>query len=411
MTATPVTLPIVRHEGDLLARECETGQECDDKQWRFLRTECGESPVESARKLLDAQSPLDGEAVTVAGGPVECEGVGPPGDGQTVRLVSVLFDCEGPNSLDSTPFDWVAPFEFYQACEQSEWRAYDSVRPTVAGIESDREHGSATLSIRALEVLRDEATLLADDSGSFGTVDEIVAELVSARPSMAVVANRVYRAIAAADSATPDDVATAAHEAIGRAATADREAAARASEFLSGARVATLSRSGTVLSAIETASPEAVLVAESRPGGEGRAVAETVSGTVETTMTTDAAFPGQLEAWDADVLLIGADSILGNGRVVNKVGTFGATVTASALDIEVVVVAATAKIRPGTTYDSDHRTPGAFGVEDAPFDIANPTFEATPLESVDSVVTEQGVLDDEAILRIAAEHSELRQDR
>jgi methylthioribose-1-phosphate isomerase len=73
------------------------------------------------------------------------------------------------------------------------------------------------------------------------------------------------------------------------------------------------------------------------------------------TLTTDAGFAHALDTWDADVLLVGADTVLADGRVVNKVGTRAAAITSSFEGIEVLVTAAVDKLSPDGEIDLEPR--------------------------------------------------------
>jgi translation initiation factor 2B subunit (eIF-2B alpha/beta/delta family) len=200
------------------------------------------------------------------------------------------------------------------------WAAYERVAPTVETVRGDAEHGSASVSVRALEVLRDRAAAVAagvagpgagdgqstagddrstadsDGEDGWSAVAETARALRDARPSMAAVANRVNRALADADR-TPAAVRDRAIEAVAAALRADEAAATNAADRLASDdvdSVATLSRSGTVLAALREARP-AVLVGESRPAREGVAVAETLAADgLDVTLTTDAALPALL---------------------------------------------------------------------------------------------------------------------
>jgi translation initiation factor 2B subunit (eIF-2B alpha/beta/delta family) len=225
---------------------------------------------------------------------------------------------------------------------------------------------------------------------------------------MTVLPNRLARAVVSAESGDPREVAQSAQDGISRASSADDTAAKNASDRLDGMRVATLSRSGTVSRAVHSGNPAAVLVAQSVPGGEGVGVATEFDSVTEAAVTSDAAFPGQLRDWGADVLLVGADSVLSDGRVVNKVGTYPAVVAADRLDVEAVVVTATDKISPGASFDAEHQPGHSLGIEAPSVEVVNPRFEVTPLSYVDAVVTENGTLTTEQIQTIASEHAARR---
>ncbi|MFC6614553.1 NUDIX domain-containing protein [Halopenitus salinus] len=341
-------------------------------------------------------------------------------------------------NYETTAHEWVQPTAILDRETVPDlWRSYDRVRPTVETVRDDREHGSAALSVRALEVLRDEAAI-ADDRGSGdGTANDGAGDsqnwtdliataraLRDARPAMPVVANRVNRVMAdASERRTPASLLRAAIEGIDRALDADERAAARAATRLPD-RVATLSRSGTVLSAISRSDPKFVLLPESRPGREGVTAVERIAVEIETdeteideteidetdagvTLTTDAAFGETFADRDVEALVVGADAILADGRVVNKVGTRGATAIAAAEGADRYVVAAADKVRPadsGAEFDREERDPTTVYDGDADLEVVNPTFGATPTERFDAVITEDGTLDAAGVREVAAAH-------
>ncbi|MFU1779828.1 NUDIX domain-containing protein [Haloarcula japonica] len=321
------------------------------------------------------------------------------------RVHPFLFDCDArtvTTNAETTETAWVHPPEILtRETVPRLWTSWDRVRPRVETVREDRTHGSAWLSLRALEVLRDEAAL-ADagrsdgleaaerDSDGWDALAAVAAELREARPSMVVVANRINRAMAAVTDESPAAVERAATETLNHAVTADRIAAAVAAEHV-GDRLATLSRSETVRAVVDAAAPEAVLVAESRPGGEGIGVAEMLADSAAVTLTTDAAFGHELDVWNADTLVVGADRVLPDGRVVNKAGTRAAALSAAAADVDCYAVCATDKIAPHSEWEREERDPREVYDGDADLAVENPTFDLTPASAV-TVVTEHGVL-------------------
>ncbi|GGN98867.1 NUDIX domain-containing protein [Haloarcula pellucida] len=332
-----------------------------------------------------------------------------------------LFDCDSravETNEETTETAWVHPPEILRRETVPRlWTAYDRVRPRVATVRDDRTRGSAWLSVRALEALRDEAALATEgrtdelesadrDGDDWTALASLARGLRDARPSMAVLANRVNRVmLAASDERTPEAVETATRRAIGQAVDADREAAELAARALPD-RVATLSRSGTVETAIRMADPEAVLVAESRPGGEGVGVAESLADATAVTLTTDAALAFELDDWDADAVLVGADRVLPDGRVVNKAGTRGAALAATEAGAECLIVASSDKVAATADYDLEHRDAAEVYDGDADLAVVNPTFDVTPADAVTAVVTEQGRLNTAEVEAVAAAHRE-----
>lgn len=413
MDETDVVTVFLRHESDvlLLCRSEAVGSYAG--RWGGVAGRAEGEPDRAARDEIAEETGLDpdGDVTFVRAGaafPVEDAAL------DTRWIVHpFLFDAQTreirPNEETET-IEWVPPTEILRRETVPElWTSYDRVRPRVDTVRTDREHGSAYLSIRALEVLRDEAALAVEDrrTADWETWRDLARRVVEARPSMPVVTNRVDRAMS---GATGEQRARALEEAastgIERALRADAEAASIAADQLRGARIATLSRSGTVIATLVEAHPTAVLVAESRPGGEGATAAEALASTTDAaiTLTTDAAFTDLLADWDA--LVVGADAIVADGRLVNKVGTRGAAITAAHDGLDVTVVAASEKITPRRDVDPDEQSGETLGAATS-VETANPLFGETPLDIVDRIVTERGILDADEVTRVAAEHQEL----
>jgi translation initiation factor 2B subunit (eIF-2B alpha/beta/delta family) len=152
-------------------------------------------------------------------------------------------------------------------------------------------------------------------------------------------------------------------------------------------------------------------------------LAETLDAAV--TLTTDAAFPHQLVAWGADTLLVGADAVLPDGRVVNTVGTRGAALSAAREGVDVVVATSVDKVRrdggggagedPDADTDLEPRAHGAVynggsgdrgegGDGDSDPGVVNPTFDVTPADAV-TVVGEDGPVDPIAAATVHHRHA------
>ncbi len=96
------------------------------------------------------------------------------------------------------------------------------------------------------------------------------------------------------------------------------------SKLFDGVKIVTISNSGTLVKLFEYAKKDfekiKIYVSESRPVFEGRIMAERLSLIgVDVTLITEAMLPSFVEK--SDFGLIGADKILANGNVVNKIGS------------------------------------------------------------------------------------------
>ncbi|QRV13409.1 NUDIX domain-containing protein [Haloterrigena salifodinae] len=455
--ATHVVTAFLCNRSDVLLLRRSDAVGTYQGQWGGVSGFAEGQPDEQVSVEIREETGLESDAVSLvrSGRPVEFE------DADLEREWVVhpyLFDCETREielSEEHDAFEWAAPtamldleswpddedgLEATAGDEIGEtvpelWTAYERVAPTVRSIAADDEHGAASLSIRALEVLRDRAGLLVaerettssprdDERGTraFGTdpeeewdeLAELAGRLLEARPSMAVLRNRVNRTMAdAADVADGDETAVGAPHVlesalsnVDRALTADEDAAANAGERIDGA-VTTLSRSGTVLEALRGGDPSRVFVAESRPAREGIDVAEELATSDDidcpVAVHTDAAAAHVLSSEGVDRVVVGADTVLPDGAVVNKTGTRGLAIAAAREDVPVAVVAATDKVstREGVNLESGDRSAVYDG--EAAVDVVNPTFDVTPADCVDEIVTERGALETDAIGEVVEE--------
>lgn len=337
------------------------------------------------------------------------------------RVHPFLFDTDTRSiktNWETEEAEWVSPTTLLRRETVPDlWTSYRRVAPSIIGITDDTTHGSAHLSIRALEVLRDRAGMLATSDAS--TIEDARARLVDtayrlleARPSMAALANRIHRVMhASRPELPPETIEINAHEAIQEALSADAEAAEAAAGHVSGAHVLTLSRSGTVLGALRRADPSStVTVAVSKPGGEGREVAEDlVNAGFDVTLIPDTAIVRRLDEAPIDAVLVGADTVLPSGAVVNKVGTYGTALAALRANVPVYATCAVDKI--SVDDDASDESAPSRTVYDGPKDLSvwAPRFDTTPAELVTGgLLTERGALTTDEVGAVAEELSGLR---
>ncbi|QSX00428.1 NUDIX domain-containing protein [Haloterrigena alkaliphila] len=444
-----VVTALLRHRGDVLLLRRGDAVGTYRGQWGGVSGFAEGQPDEQVRAEIREETGLEPDediSIVRSGRPVEFED---PDLGRDWVVHSYLFDADSREielSEEHDEYEWVSPtamldlesgldaVDALEAEAEAEigetvpelWTAYERVAPTVRSIAADDEHGAAYLSIRALEVLRDRAGVIVAERADFGAAPadewdelaELARRLLEARPSMAVLRNRVNRTMAeATDSVADGDPAAGAPAVLEsalsnleRALGADADAAATAGERIDGA-VATLSRSGTVLEALRGGDPSRVFVAESRPAREGIDVAEEFAADdavdCPVAVHTDAAAAHVLSSEDVDRVVVGADTVLPDGSVVNKTGTRALVLAATREGVPVTVVAATDKIstREEVNLESGDRS----AVYDGPasLDVVNPTFDVTPADCVDELVTERGALESADVSDVVEELREL----
>lgn len=422
VSTTPVVTVFLRHRGDVLLLRRSEDVGSYPGQWGAVAGHVeNDNPRASALDEIEEETGLAERDVTlVREGPSFA--VTDEERGTRWQVHPFLFDIatrEVDTNWETAEVDWAAPTVLLRRDTVPDlWTSYRRVAPSIVEITNDTSHGSAYLSLRALEVLRDRAGLLAttdasDIEDARARLVETAQRLLDARPSMAALTNRLHRVMHASH---PEPTAAAieenAHAAIGRALDADAETARRAAEQIAGDRVLTLSRSGTVFDALRRADPApTVLVAASQPGGEGVGVAEGLADAgLDVTLLPDAAVATTLANDAVDAVLVGADTVSPSGAIVNKVGTRSAALAAHREEIPVYAAGAVDKIAVeeprSSTEEADPRT-----VYDgpAPIEVAAPRFDTTPPDLVTGgIITERGTHAPDDIAVLAEELKQLR---
>lgn len=409
METREVVTVFLRNGGEILLLRRSDDVGSYPRRWGAVAGHAEGDPAAAAYQEIREETGLDSDEVTQSrrGDPFE---VTDAALDIAWTVNPFLFDAarqDVETNWETAEAEWVHPTAIRTRETVPElWTSYDRVRPSVKSVEDDTVHGSAYISLRALEVLRDQAAVLQDEGGDWDDIASIGLELREARPEMAAVANRVNQVMY---RASQDRHPTAVHEAavtgIEEVATAERRAAERAAETVGGQPVFTLSRSGTVREALERGDPDTVRISISRPGEEGRDQATDLAAAgIAVVLTSDANVPAAVS--QADMVLVGADSVLSSGAIINKVGTTASMIVAGQFGTDTYVVCTAAKIRP----DGDVDLPGGdpLSLYEGPAEIAveNPIFEVTPGDLVDGIITERGILEPSDVAAIATEFEE-----
>jgi translation initiation factor eIF-2B subunit delta len=273
---------------------------------------------------------------------------------------------------------------------------------TAAEIESMQTHSSSIVAVKAARAL----TELLDRE--FATLEEFERSLERnsnalrrANPSHASlqttqreICDRVLEQCTDVEEAK-DVLSRTIDEVVAAVESAKSGAAANARSLLAdGTTILTHDYSSTVLAAVERAVEDGdsltVYVTEARPRFIGRKTARTLSALdgVETHLVVDSACGYVLESCDR--VMIGMSAVA-DGTLYNRVGTFPIAATAAELGVPVTAVGSSAKVVDGGfAFENDFRAASEVMAEPAEgFTIDNPAYDATPLELIDGVVTDE----------------------
>lgn len=273
----------------------------------------------------------------------------------------------------------------------------------VAEIAADRSHGASELARRALQIVvtaaREETV---EDAGAMRNLLHCLADaLIAARPSMAPVYNLMARWREELVQIDEPDLAQIRQQAANSAERIVRQSeqavaaiGERGAQLVKpGQTIITHSFSSTVLAILEKQRQQQirVIASESRPLCEGYKLAEQLSAwAIPTTLITDAQLG--LFVPEADVALVGADSLLVDGSVVNKAGTYLLALAAQAHDVPFYVCCESFKQRSEDMPPLELETldPAELGAPGYPYvTVKNIYFEITPAHLITNWIHEQ----------------------
>ena len=140
-----------------------------------------------------------------------------------------------------------------------------------------------------------------------------------------------------------------------------------------------------------------IYILESRPLLEGRKSAEILSQFFKTHLIVDAGMGKFID--EIDLVLIGVDSILKDGSIINKIGTFPLAITANAHNIDVYAVTDSYKYNLKSHYNQkilieEKPIKEIYDkeIKDLNFKIHNYYFDITPSKYIKGFISEYGIL-------------------
>lgn len=271
-----------------------------------------------------------------------------------------------------------------------------SVEESIQGIAEDHTSGASRIARLALETM---TLLVVEEKGHPAAQDlmEAARRISEAQPAMAVVHN-VVNLFSQLVREGHDPMKTREQLFSEMDTARERIAQSYLKIVPENASIVTASYSDNVLACLQAAQEKGriahVTALESRPLLEGRfmVVALKEAG-IAASLAADSLGPGLVPACSA--VLIGADSVLKDGSVVNKVGSYGLALAAKAHGKPFHVVCETLK------FDARHNAtswPGSPAMnprevwESPPerIEVVNRYFEVVPAELVTMIVTERG---------------------
>jgi len=284
-------------------------------------------------------------------------------------------------------------------------------------IKNNKTDGASKLSLNALSILK-----LVAEKSRLSTPEDFLHELVSVgkqlaevRPSMAPIRNRVALVIYELLQESRRDLDSLksftihkVDEIVERSKEASSKISENATKLVENRRVITHSYSSTVIEILRKAKGVNVIVSESRPLYEGRRVARELSEFgIPVTLITDASVGYFVSK--ADIALVGADTILADGSLVNKMGTYLLALSSRKSNIPFYAACELDKFSSYSPREIELEEKEASEVlsEKLPnVTIRNIYFDTTPAELVTKIITEKGIMEPYEVVNYAREMEE-----
>jgi len=285
-------------------------------------------------------------------------------------------------------------------------------------IKNDKTHGASQLAKQAVKVLKIAAERShADSIEQFLAEQKTVGErLMTARPAMAPVFNIVNRFLGAVSEKPREmDLDSARRFTISKADKLVNDSlqsiaqiAQLGSELIAnGDRIMTHSYSSTVVEVLKEAFNKRknieVITTRSGPGRTGERIAQQLGYyEIPVTLIDDAAMGLYISA--VSKVMVGADRVCADGKVVNGIGTYQLALAAERAGIPFYVLCETLKFDSrlkGDEVDLEEKEPSEVvepGILPPEVRVKNPYFDITPLELVAGIVTENGLLTPEEVV-------------
>jgi len=115
---------------------------------------------------------------------------------------------------------------------------------------------------------------------------------------------------------------------------------------------------------------------------------------------------------EIDKVIVGADAVAANGAVVNKIGTSMIALAAKESNVRTFVAAETYKFSPETMIGEvvaieRRSTDEVIGEEELrtlpSLEVKNPSFDVTPPEYIDLIITERGIIPPQGAILVLQE--------
>ena len=269
-------------------------------------------------------------------------------------------------------------------------------------IREDRSSGASQLTLKAARAF----LKLLEERPSIRNVRRLARILAGTRPSMPSIANMAYRVNELIEDRVSEgeELSEAIEDSV-RTAISEYQSALRMvvenaiDDLKEHDSILVHSYSSTVAAAIEGCEKLRIYVTESRPGYEGRRLAERLAKKgYNVTLLVDAAASYVMNRNLVDAVVLGCDAILDDCSIANKIGSKMIALAAADAGIPVEVITDSWKAAIHGFSFEEHPSEEVY-IGDLRVQALNPYFEVVPSKIISLFITEWGAIKPQELAR------------
>lgn len=279
----------------------------------------------------------------------------------------------------------------------------DSIEAQIDEIRNDNISGAHELALKAINAIENQIDLIEDQKKDIkDLIYKLSYRLINARPSMAPLINSVGYIISSTDKFTKESMTRVLRSYYKYQAIKIDSLEQNFNQFLSNTdisdpKIMLISYSSTIQNLLlkHNDIPFTFYILESRPLLEGQKVAKELSKHFKTHLIIDAAMGKFITK--IDMVLIGIDSILKDGSIINKIGTYPLSLLSKSNGKPVYAIGDSFKYNLRSHFGLDVKiaekpTNEVFEGVNPNFYVENYYFDITPPEYIHSIISDLGLL-------------------
>ena len=282
----------------------------------------------------------------------------------------------------------------------------DKILEMLNDLKVDNQSGASELIDKAINVIRSQLNTITNESIEIGEIIiELSRRIIDCRPSMAPLINTIGYLIGSdLKSLTKNSILKKIEQFFVDKSDREKRLEDVFQNFIinkhkANFKIMLISYSSTIINLLTKLKGNNIelYILESRPLLEGHKTAKFLSSTFKTHMIIDAAMGKFIDKMD--LVLVGIDSILKDGSIINKIGTYPLAVLARERGINTYGVGDSFKYNLKSHYDVN------VDIEPKPIEevyskrtssnnliIHNYYFDITPSEYITGIISELGIL-------------------